>query len=235
MGKDPLSCWKLTLPSIYEEKTLIVQTGQNVNHQNISWRPEAIPGGPLPLTSEGGSDITEPVGMRGTNVKGHLTTKPPQHGTVEHFEQSGRRHRKPVADKPESTDVLGPNRVKLAGKEPSKGSAIFQPTASKMCKHHFTGELPLEMSGRVRSAGVGDSNAESGDSDAHSAPSLAKKGGVRHHIVASGAKHQHYRIPIISSHCRRVTQAFSLKSHIPFVELKHPSNGRTGRKRSMER
>ena len=220
---------------MYEEKTLIVQTGQNVNHQNISWRPEAIHGGPLPLTLEGGNDITEPTGMKGTNVKEQLTTKPPQHGTVEHFEQSGRRYRNSVADKPESTDVLEPNRVKLAGKEPSKGPAILQPTASRMCEHHSTGELPLEMSGRVRSAGVGDSNAESGDSDAHSAPSLAKKGGVRHHIVASGAKHRHYRIPIISSHCRRITQAFSPKSHIPFVKLKYPSNGHTGRKRSMER
>ena len=173
--------------------------------------------------------------MRGTNVKEHLTTKPPQHGTVEHFEQSVRRYRNPAADKPESTDVLEPNTLKLAGKEPSKGPATFQPTASRMCEHHFTSELPLEISGRVRSAGVGDSNAESGDSDAHSAPSLAKKGGVRHHIVASGAKHRHYRIPIISSHCRRVTQAFSLKYHIPFVKLKHLSNGHTGRKRSIEK
>ena len=149
-------------------------TDQNVNRQNIFWHPEAIPGDILRLTLEGGSDTTESVGVRGTNVEGHLPTKPAQHGTV-------RALRTVESSIPESTDVPEPNRGKLTGKEPSKVPATFQPTAFRMRGHHFTGELPLVVSGRVRSAGVGDSNAESGDSDRHLAPSLAKKEGVRHH------------------------------------------------------
>ena len=168
-------------------------TGQNVNRQNIFWHPEAIPGGILWLTLEGGSDTIESVGIRGTNVEGHLPTKPAQHGTVRALRTVG-------PSIPESTDVPEPNRVKLTGKEPSKAPATFQPTAFRMRGHHFTGELQLVMSERMRSAGVGDSNAESGDSDGPSALSIAKKEGVRHIIMASGAKHRHYRIHTISSY-----------------------------------
>ena len=56
-------------------KVLVVQTGQIVNRQNISWHYESTPGGPILPASTGNNNTAEPVGMRGSTMETHMPTK----------------------------------------------------------------------------------------------------------------------------------------------------------------
>ena len=56
-------------------KILVVQTGQIVNRQNISWHPETAPDGHISPAPAGNNDTAEPVGVRGSTMGAHMPTK----------------------------------------------------------------------------------------------------------------------------------------------------------------
>ena len=56
-------------------KVLVVQTGQTVNRQNISWHPETAPDELISPAPAGTNDTAEPVGVRGSTMKAHMPTK----------------------------------------------------------------------------------------------------------------------------------------------------------------
>ena len=55
-------------------KVLVVQTGQIVNRQNVSWHSETAPGGPISPAPVGDNNTAEPVGVRGSTTEAHTPT-----------------------------------------------------------------------------------------------------------------------------------------------------------------
>ena len=64
-------------------KVLVVQTGQIVNRQNVSWHPGTVPGGPISPTPAGDNSTAEPVGVRGSTMEAHTPTQPAQEAEEE--------------------------------------------------------------------------------------------------------------------------------------------------------
>ena len=54
---------------------LVVQTGQIVNRQNISWYPETAPGGPISPAPAGDNNTAKPVGVREGTIEAHTPTQ----------------------------------------------------------------------------------------------------------------------------------------------------------------
>ena len=59
-------------------KVLVIQTGQIVNRQNVSWHPEIVPDGPISPAPAGDNSTAEPVGVRGSTMEAHTPTQPAQ-------------------------------------------------------------------------------------------------------------------------------------------------------------
>ena len=56
-------------------KVMVVQTGQIVNRQNVSWHLETAPGGPISPAPAGDNNTAEPVGVRGHTIEAHTPTQ----------------------------------------------------------------------------------------------------------------------------------------------------------------
>ena len=142
-------------------KVLVVQKGQRVNRQNVSWHSETAPGGPISPAPAGDNNTAEPVGVRGSTIEAHTPTQlaqavveepeslePPRSPEPQHSEQM-------EAEIEESLDQ---------GLEPMVEPATIPPTVRKLADH-FTGELLFVIHARTRSSGGVDSRARSGEID----------------------------------------------------------------------
>ncbi|CAN0335182.1 unnamed protein product, partial [Ascophyllum nodosum] len=57
-------------------KVLVVQTGQIVTRQNVSWHPDIVPDGPISPAPAGDNNTAEPVGITESTMEAHTPTQP---------------------------------------------------------------------------------------------------------------------------------------------------------------
>ena len=118
-------------------KVLVVQTGQIVNHQNVSWHSETAPGEPISPAPAGDSSTVEPVGVRGSTIETHTPTHLAQAAVDE--SESSEPPRSPGPQHPEQMES-GIEESSDQGSEPMVEPARIPATVRKLADH-FTGEL----------------------------------------------------------------------------------------------
>ena len=80
-------------------KILVVQTGQIVSRQNVSWHSETAPGGAISPAPAGDNNTAEPVGVRGSTMEAHTPTQLAQAAVEESESLELRGHRSPSIQK----------------------------------------------------------------------------------------------------------------------------------------